>query len=771
MRSPSSRPELPLARGLLFASIALLFLTLSVQEIRSADFWWQLATGRWIVENGRLPGHDVFTYTVPGTEWIEVRWLFYVFTYLGWTVGGPALLILAQAALLAAAFVALVRPSWRVARTLPGAAIVVLGIWAASGRFVVRPEIVTFALTSAFLVVLDGYRRGRFRRLVWALPAAQVLWSNAHTVFILGPVLAWLFVAGETISRAVRRPDGNPRGATPGPARLATIAAAITAACLLNPHGPKGAIFPFLLFREIHASSIVGRAVQELQSPFVLDRWGWDLRAAAILFAVSGLSFVACRSRLNFARLAIWASVSYLAGQSVRNVALFAFVGTWTALRNLEDTESPGTDRRDLAQWIPKAGVAWATLALAFAVGSCAWYVASDRYAVRFDPDRRFGLGIAPWYQAEAATSFLMQSGARPQLFHEMADGSYLIWAARGRFPVFIDGRNEVFGEPFIAEYLATAAGRRDFDRFADRWGIRSVMLGRGDLARLADVLLQSPRWVLVHLDSRELVFLRDLPEHAEVIRRYRIDPGAGFTPRGPEPDEMPAGWRRWFGSVGRPWYSLGIARSLLLVGAVESAMPYLERAHHRFPEDREVRLVLAQVYRSLGRKAEADRLVAGVTVSAEEESRSDEMLAGLALSRGRPAEAAAALERALRARPDDPLLQARLGRALLESKDYPRAAAAFRAALALTPAAAQEWVGLGHALALAGDTGGALDAYGNALRHDPALYQVHHNMGVLLGRRGDSAGAREHFRAAIRIKPDYDAARQALERIGSTGP
>ena len=104
MENPDRAGSERWVRGALAGCLVVLFLSLALQEIRSVDFWWQLRTGQWVVEHGSVPAHDEFTYTAQGKEFIEIRWLFYVLTYLGWSLGGPGLLIVAEAALLLAAY-------------------------------------------------------------------------------------------------------------------------------------------------------------------------------------------------------------------------------------------------------------------------------------------------------------------------------------------------------------------------------------------------------------------------------------------------------------------------------------------------------------------------------------------------------------------------------------------------------------------------------------------------------------------------------------------
>lgn len=620
----------PLHRALL-AGAVVLFLSLSIQEIKSPDFWWQLRTGEWVVDHRAVPRHDELSYSVPDNEWIESRWLFFVLTSLGWSLGGSGLLILAQTLVLGLAGLVLVAPSRRVLWTMPGALVLILGILTASSRFIVRPEIVTFLMVSIYLVTLDDYRRGGSRRLVWALPFAQIFWTNSHTLFILGPLLAWLFVAGEIVSRMLRgssRQDPPPR--TSVLRGLAVQAVLLTLVCFVNPYGHRGAMLPLLLFHEMHGGSILGRGIEELRSPFALARWSWDLWAGAALAALSGATFVLNRRKTDPTRLMIWTAIAYLAGQSMRNVALFGFVGTWAALLNLDELRAGRRRAEAGPSWLPRSAPPVLRVMLLLLILAASWYVATDRYYVRMGRDQRFGLGVVPSSVPAAATDFILGAAASPQLFHAMEDGPYLTWAARGRFPVFIDGRHEVYGEPFIREYLAVAAGRRDWESFANRWQIDTVMLHRRLLAPLIVKIRQSPRWVLVHIDDRELVFVRDIAEHKELIGRYRIDPTAPWTPRAPEPVEALSGFRLRIGSAGRPWHSLGMARTFLLLGSVDNAAAYLERGLARFPRDWEVRAMLAQVYRSRHRNAEADRLLSGLRLPAEEAARMEQLLAYL---------------------------------------------------------------------------------------------------------------------------------------------
>lgn len=750
--------------GFTLAAVALLFVTLSVQRIWNADLWWQLGTGRWILEHLTVPRHDFLSYTAAGREWIELRWLFCVMSFAAWRLGGASLLILGQTVVLAAAFLVVVWPSRRVVTQLSGAGILALGVAAASDRFVVRPELISFLLLAVYLVVLEGHVRGRNRHLIWLLPVLQVLWVNSHTLFIFGPALAWAFAGGQLLQRFLPpRGAGKDRSGAAG--RLLLLAAGITAACWINPYGHRGALFPLLLFREIQPGSVLGQSVQEFRSPWSMSGWPAFLWAAAALALISAFTFVLNRRRVDLTRCGIWLAFLYLSLLAVRNVSGFALVATWAALRNLEAVAAQRPAARSRRGLLPAASAAH--LVLAGLLIFTAWYVASGRYAQRTGDVRRFGLGIVEERAPAAATDFIVRSGATPQLLNDLSDGSYLIWSAGERFRVFVDGRLEVYGEPLIAQYLWTTRhdwqDPEEWNRFAGRLGINTAMLNREYHGSLLKLLSRTPDWALVHLDPRNAVFVRDIPAHRSLIESQRIDLDRPWTPRGE--DELPRGWRRWIGAVGRPWYSFGMAKLFLAVGSVDNAAASLERGLASFPDHVEMRWTLAQIYRSRGRDAEADRLLAGLRLPVHQGVRADRLLAQLLSLAGRPSEAIVALERASRSSEDVALL-AELGEVCLRARDYRRATEAYRRAVALKPAMPSYWVNLGLAYQQLGEAGDAIEAYKRALSHDPSLVQVHNQLGILLARRGELAEAASCFEKALAIEPDYAPARANLDRL-----
>jgi tetratricopeptide (TPR) repeat protein len=209
---------------------------LACQELFDADTWWHLRAGQWILSNRRLPYLDPFSFGSSDRPWIDLAWIFQVFLALSYQAGRVGGMILLAAAACSATLLIVLCATVRGPRSWLMALIWLPALLLLSTRVQPRPEVFSLLLTATYLAILDGCDRRP--GWVWVLLPVQLLWVNMHGLFVLGPVLLAAYVA-----------DGGKRRWR----RLAPAFAAVLAACLVNPYGLRGALFPLELLPKITA--------------------------------------------------------------------------------------------------------------------------------------------------------------------------------------------------------------------------------------------------------------------------------------------------------------------------------------------------------------------------------------------------------------------------------------------------------------------------------------------------------------------------------------
>jgi tetratricopeptide (TPR) repeat protein len=225
--------------GLVALFLALTFL-LGIFPLKDADYYWHLRTGDLIRQTGRIPRVDFYTFTKPGTPWIDLHWIFQVgISYLR-EHGGVPMLNLAKAVITCLAVLLLLlarRSSWpiwvMILAWLPGLLLL-------SGRMYIRPETLSLLYLAIDLAIL--FRWDRFPAFAWLLPLVQVAWVNSHGLFILGPVVLVFALVDALFRPGAFAPSRASWWRTIVPACVLT-----GLACLINPYGLRGALYPLEL--------------------------------------------------------------------------------------------------------------------------------------------------------------------------------------------------------------------------------------------------------------------------------------------------------------------------------------------------------------------------------------------------------------------------------------------------------------------------------------------------------------------------------------------
>lgn len=273
--------------GLILLFLALTFL-LGVFPLKDTDIFWHIRTGQIIRQSGDVPRHDLFTYTRGDAPWIDLHWIFQIGVSWLHERGGAVALNLAKCVITCVAMLILLacrRRDWPIWAFLVAwlPALLVLG-----GRMYVRPETLSLLYLAIFFAVLTRWDRHPW--LVAILPPVQVAWVNSHGLFVFGPIVLVMAL----LDAATR-----PRSLAPGPGRWWRIAGigslATLAACLFNPYGIRGAMYPIELAGTM-SNEVFSLSIAELTPiPEWIRRHGLanlPLQLHFLTMALGGLSFL-----------------------------------------------------------------------------------------------------------------------------------------------------------------------------------------------------------------------------------------------------------------------------------------------------------------------------------------------------------------------------------------------------------------------------------------------------------------------------------------------
>ena len=292
------RPGLPpWAAGLADGGLLVLFLVLTfllgVFPLKDVDFYWHLKTGDLIRQTGQVPHTDLFTFTRVGEPWIDLHWVFqvaisWIYEKGGSAQGGIIALNLAKCVVTCLAVLLLVtarRRDWPVW--------VILLVWLPpllllGGRMYVRPETLTLLYLAIFLAVVT--RWDRHPALALILPLVQVAWVNSQGLFVLGPIVLVCALIDAVLRPGAFGPDRRRWWAVIGIASVATLAA-----CLVNPYGITGALYPLQLAATM-SSPVFSKHIAELMPiPAFIREAGLrnlPLQLHLMTMAAGALSFV-----------------------------------------------------------------------------------------------------------------------------------------------------------------------------------------------------------------------------------------------------------------------------------------------------------------------------------------------------------------------------------------------------------------------------------------------------------------------------------------------
>jgi tetratricopeptide (TPR) repeat protein len=567
-------------------SLAILALTYALaaglRTLGDLDLGWQLATGRWIVQHRQIPLTDVFSYTAAGKEWIYPV-LSQLLLYLGYVIGGYALLSWAGAAACMCTTALLLRRS-----SVVGAVLAILSVPLIADCTAPRAAMFSTIMFAAFVNVLWHYHRSG-RGPLWTLPLLMCLWVNLHLGFIAGLAMGAAYLALEINDVVV------PSRGSAALLRLGKAAPWLVATCgatLLNPWGWR--IYVALLRQrdilQTHSKWIWEWAGLRLTPDTLSEAVAWREPKSALLWLIlaATVAVVACLAMQRFVPALILASAIYAVVHAIRMEGMFASITVVIGGSVLADALDAVPASRIIERWKTLAryklvvAVTMILVAGSFVALRISDLVTNLFYLRTPYIFSTFGAGNSSWYPDQAAV-FVLKERLPHNIFNDFNLGGFVTWKLTPEYSDYIDGRSVPFGGALLLrniDLLAQPLDSTDWSTEADARKINTIILSTdfegGNALRMLNSYCDAQHWRPVFLNESGAVFLRVVPETANLINQLQIDC------KTVQFEDPPATFRK----AEQFRYLLNVAALLIVFDRNTEALHRLDQAERIFSEN-----------------------------------------------------------------------------------------------------------------------------------------------------------------------------------------
>jgi hypothetical protein len=474
----------------------------------ASDLGRHITNGRIIMESGKIFSSNLYSYTQPDYYAPNHHWLFGVLTYWLHQVGGFPILTLLTAFLYTASILVML---WYISKKYGKLAMVVAGIIVfplLTDRAEVRPEAFSLFFFSANFLLLLLWSEKRISSIVTAivLGITSVAWVNIHIFFFLG----FVPITGFFVQAIVQKNWSQAR-------LLFLFGLVCGVGTLCNPLFIEGALYPFKILHEY------GYPIAENQTPFFFLRHYTKpinpyIMVILILSVLAALHIVKNNWQKHVA--VIFNLLIFL----ILTCKLIRFANFLAIIAALIFAQSFTLLLPYVRRFVTKLQKSTAVLSLTSF--GCFIGIAIALSTGLFTPNFfALGLGLYPGIQNSA--EFFKALPIKGPIFNNFDIGGYLIYHLYPGYSIYVDNRAEAYSANFLQEYKRAQTDEAIWRKIDSEYQFGAIYFNRLERTDWGQEFLvttiERKEWVPIYVDSYTIIFVRDIPEHAGIIEKYRI--------------------------------------------------------------------------------------------------------------------------------------------------------------------------------------------------------------------------------------------------------
>jgi hypothetical protein len=451
------------------------------------DTWWHLKYGDTILQTGRWPTADAWSFTIHGMPRVAYEWGGEVLTALAYRLGGLRGMDVLLIALTSVIVLLIYYFAWLRCRNSKAAFFATfLLLPVAVLCFTLRPQLLGYIFLLITLIALERFRKGEQKNL-WVLPVVFLLWVNTHGSFTLGFMvlgLYWITGLAEFSSGGLYAVRWQPEQRL----HMELVALLSVAVLPLTPYGTRLAAVPFDVATTLPLNLADINEWQPLNFGF------WQAKLLLVLLFGFIVAQVAFRLRFRLEEYGLFAVVAYLTFVHGRFAIMYAIVFAPLAA-SIFVRWAPVYDPKIDKHAINAVLILGALLAMN-------WFLPSQATLEN---------NLSNDAPVEAA-HYLLHHPIPGRMFNDYGYGGYLVWALAPHYKVFIDGRGDVYEWAGVfSDYADIVALKADALAVLQTYRIDSCLIRPN--GPLATVLAGNSDWKEIYKDTICTIFVRKAVE------------------------------------------------------------------------------------------------------------------------------------------------------------------------------------------------------------------------------------------------------------------
>ncbi len=512
--------------GLFAVFSVLVFLASTYKVSGDDDFFWHLATGRYIVEHKVVPDTDIFGFATQGVEWIPFEWGWDVLTYGLYNIAGYNTILVFRSIAFVFIFFLYFKlfQKFKINSFLSLLILFVLLI-GIMDRLSPRPHVITYIFFAIIIYILTSFKyldREKYVKKLYFLPIIFLVWGNMHMGALAGGLFLFIFAVSEVIifyyPKKFSSNDIKPLSISQ--LKVLLIISVLSAlALLVNPHGINTYIYAYS-----HTKMKMLETVNEWRSPFdTMFGTGYVITLYKVFLFGGLIILIYSYIRKDLFQAILYIVLFFYSIRAIRFTVDYEFLIVFFFAYSMNYFIMRTGKTKAVSFLLYNNGV---KIAAAAALIYICFQVPSGNIYETLRYYRVFGWGINDDFLPVQLFDFMKENDIKGTPYNHFGTGGYLVWNFPGQ-KNFIDSRN--LNDNIFNEYNSIMSKTPGFEKKMEKYNFDYVIYLDPDLIRrpndlqrvIVSYLARNPEWKLVFWDDKSMLFLKNIPKFSDVINKF----------------------------------------------------------------------------------------------------------------------------------------------------------------------------------------------------------------------------------------------------------